>query len=145
MLAEGLDFSLGIWIGTFFSQCQDSYPTDHVSICTTPSSGVFFKPPIVQHQKQNVNPNVIFCRSLCVSNYIQLDAIINPWLGQKRLLPCSRWPRSVRGVAAHETTLFPPRTVVVSNYIQLDDIINPWLVQKRLLPCSRLPRAALEV
>ena len=25
-----------------------------------------------------------------VSNYIQLDAIINPWLVQKRLLPCSR-------------------------------------------------------
>ena len=53
--------------------------------------------------------------------------------------------RSVRGVAAHETTWFPPRTVGVLNYIQLDAIINPWLVQKRLLPCSRLPRAALEV
>ena len=53
--------------------------------------------------------------------------------------------RSVRGVAAHETILFPPRTVGVSNYIQLDAIINPWLVQKRLFPCSRLPRAALEV
>ena len=29
-----------------------------------------------------------------VSNYIQLNAIINPWLVQKRLLPCSRWPRA---------------------------------------------------
>ena len=28
------------------------------------------------------------------NNYIQLDAIINPWLGQKRLLPCNRWPRA---------------------------------------------------
>ena len=37
-----------------------------------------FETPIVQHQKQNVNPNVTFCRSFCVSNYIQLDAIINP-------------------------------------------------------------------
>ena len=37
-------------------------------------------------------------------------------------------PRSVRGVAAHETTwfpVFPHRTVGVSNYIQLDAIINP--------------------
>ena len=29
-------------------------------------------------------------RTVGVSNYIQLDAIINPWLVQKRLLPCSR-------------------------------------------------------
>ena len=53
--------------------------------------------------------------------------------------------RSVRGVAAQETTWIPARTVDVSNYIQLDAIINPLLVQKRLLPCSRWPRAALEV
>ena len=52
---------------------------------------------------------------------------------------------SVRGLAAHETTWIPARTVGVSNYIQLDAIINPWLGQKRLLPCSRWPRAALEV
>ena len=60
--------------------------------------------------------------------------------------------RSVRGVAAHESTWFPPITVDVlnfiqrdaiinpwlvdvSNFIQLDAIINPWLVKKRLLPC----------
>ena len=33
-------------------------------------------------------------RTVVVSNYIQLDAIINPWLVQKRLLPCSRLPRA---------------------------------------------------
>ena len=33
-------------------------------------------------------------RSVVVSNYIQLDAIINPWLVQRRLLPCSRLPRA---------------------------------------------------
>ena len=34
----------------------------------------------------------------------------------------------VRGLAAHETTWIPARTVGVSNYIQLDAIINPRLV-----------------
>ena len=40
------------------------------------------------------DPTWIPARTVGVSNYIQLDAIINPWLGQKRLLPCNRWPRA---------------------------------------------------
>ena len=39
-------------------------------------------------------PNFQPHRTVDVSNYIQLNAIINPWLVQKRLLPCSRWPRA---------------------------------------------------
>ena len=62
------------------------------------------------------------------------------------MLPmCNSLDDLVRGLAAHETTWIPARTVGVPNYIQLDAIINPWLGQKRLLPCNRWPRAALEV
>ena len=39
-------------------------------------------------------PNFQPHRTVDVSNYIQLDAFINPWLVQKRFLPCSRWPRA---------------------------------------------------
>ena len=39
-------------------------------------------------------PNFQPHRTVDVSNYIQLDAIINPWLVQNRFLPCSRLPRA---------------------------------------------------
>ena len=75
-------------------------------------------------QKQNVNPNVSFCRSMRLKLY-STRCHYQPWLVQKRLLLCTRWPRSVRGVVAHETTWFPPRSVRVSNYIQVNAIFNP--------------------
>ena len=40
-------------------------------------------------------------RTVGVSNYIQPDAIINPWLVKKRLLPCSRLPRAALEVQPH--------------------------------------------
>ena len=50
-------------------------------------------------------PNFQPHRTVGVSNYIQLDAIINPCLVQKRLLPCSRLPRAALDVWPHKKQL----------------------------------------
>ena len=96
------------WFQTPQTVSRPSRPSSHTNFGTRRRIEIFKKRKMIRIEFPKVlawfqtpqtvsrpsRPNFQPHRTVDVSNYIQLDAIINLWLVQKRLLPCSRLPRA---------------------------------------------------